>query len=125
MPELIGHTAWLREGFIEIVQQRGAAVIDARGLSSAASAANAALDHVASIQHATPEGDFFSAGVYSDGSYGIEEGLMFSYPICSDGQGNWEIVQDLELSDFAREKIKATESELIEERAVIADLLAG
>ena len=125
VPELIGHTAWLREDFIEIVQQRGAAVIDARGLSSAASAANAALNHVVSVQNATPEGDFFSAGVYSDRSYGIEEGLMFSYPICSDGQGNWEIVQDLELSDFAREKIKATESELIEERAVIADLLAG
>lgn len=121
--DVIGHHAWLREEFIQIVQQRGAAVIDARGLSSAASAANAALDHIASVESATPAGDFFSAGVYSDGSYGIGEGLMFSFPIRSDGQGGWEIVQGLELSDFARAKIKATEDELKEERAVIADLL--
>ncbi|MYI61004.1 MAG: malate dehydrogenase, partial [Gemmatimonadetes bacterium] len=121
--DVIGHHAWLREEFIQIVQQRGAAVIDARGLSSAASAANAALDHIVSVESATPAGDFFSAGVYSDGSYGIDEGLMFSFPIRSDGQGGWEIVQDLELSDFARAKIKATEDELKEERAVIADLL--
>ena len=123
VPDVIGHHAWLREEFIQIVQQRGAAVIDARGLSSAASAANAALDHIVSVESATPAGDFFSAGVYSDGSYGIDEGLMFSFPIRSDGQGGWEIVQGLELSDFARAKIKATEDELKEERAVIADLL--
>ncbi|MDE2743879.1 MAG: malate dehydrogenase [Gemmatimonadota bacterium] len=121
--DVIGHHAWLREEFIQIVQQRGAAVIDARGLSSAASAANAALDHIVSVESATPAGDFFSAGIYSDGSYGIDEGLMFSFPIRSDGQGGWEIVQGLELSDFARAKIKATEDELKEERAVIADLL--
>ncbi len=121
--DVIGHHAWLREEFIQIVQQRGAAVIDARGLSSAASAANAALDHIVSVESATPDGDFFSAGVYSDGSYGIDEGLMFSFPIRSDGQGHWEIVQGLKLSDFARAKIKATEEELKEERAVIADLL--
>lgn len=122
-PEVIGHHAWLREEFIQIVQQRGAAVIAARGLSSAASAANAALDHIVSVESATPAGDFFSAGVYSDGSYGIDEGLMFSFPMRSDGQGHLEIVQGLELSDFARAKIKATEDELKEERAVIADLL--
>ena len=122
-PDVIGHHAWLREEFIQIVQQRGAAVIDARGLSSAASAANAALDHIVSVESATSVGDFFSAGVYSDGSYGIDEGLMFSFPIRSDGQGRWEIVQGLELSDFARAKIKATEDELKEERAIIADLL--
>lgn len=122
-PDVIGHHAWLREEFIQIVQQRGAAVIAARGLSSAASAANAALDHVVSVESATPAGDFFSAGVYSDGSYGIDEGLMFSFPMHSDGQGRLEIVQGLELSDFARAKIKATEDELKEERAVIADLL--
>ena len=122
--DVIGHHAWLREEFIQIVQQRGAAVIDARGLSSAASAANAALDHIVSVESATPAGDFFSAGVYSDGSYGIDEGLMFSFPIRSDGQGGWEIVQGLELSDFARVKIKATEDELKEERSVIADLLS-
>ncbi|MXX36925.1 MAG: malate dehydrogenase [Gemmatimonadetes bacterium] len=121
--DVIGHHSWLREEFIQIVQQRGAAVIDARGLSSAASAANAALDHIVSVESATPEGDFFSAGVYSDGSYGIDGGLMFSFPIRSDGQGHWEIVQGLELSDFACAKIKATEDELKEERAVIADLL--
>lgn len=121
--DVIGHHAWLREEFIQIVQQRGAAVIAARGLSSAASAANAALDHIASVESATPPGDFFSAGVYSDGSYGIDEGLMFSFPMRSDGQGHLEIVQGLELSDFARAKIKATEDELKEERAVIADLL--
>ncbi len=123
VPDVIGHHAWLREEFIQIVQQRGAAVIEARGLSSAASAANAALDHIISVESTTPESDFFSAGVYSDGSYGIDEGLMFSFPIRSDGQGGWEIVQGLELSDFARTKIKATEDELKEERAVIADLL--
>ena len=121
--DVIGHHAWLREEFIQIVQQRGAAVIAARGLSSAASAANAALDHIASVESATPAGDFFSAGVYSDGSYGIDEGLMFSFPMRSDGQGHLEIVQGLALSDFARAKIKATEDELKEERAVIADLL--
>lgn len=122
-PDVISHHAWLREEFIQIVQQRGAAVIAARGLSSAASAANAALDHIVSVESATSAGDFFSAGVYSDGSYGIDEGLMFSFPMRSDGQGHLEIVQGLELSDFARAKIKATEDELKEERAVIADLL--
>ena len=77
-----------------------------------------------SVETATPEGDWFSSGVYSDGSYGVEEGLMFSVPVRSDGRGNWEVVQGLQLSDFAREKIKATEDELKQERAVIADLLA-
>jgi malate dehydrogenase len=123
VPDVIGHMAWLREDFIHVVQQRGAAIIEARGLSSAASAANAALDHVVSVENATPDGDWFSSAVYSDGSYGIEEGLMFSYPIRSDGQGNWEIVQGLELSDFAREKIAATEGELKEEKSVIENLL--
>ena len=106
------------------MQQRGAAIIEARGASSAASAANAALDHVVSVEGATPEGGCFSSGVYSDGSYGIEEGLMFSVPLRSDGQGHWDVVEGLELSDFARGKIKATEDELKEERSVIADLLA-
>ena len=93
-------------------------------MSSAASAANAALDHVMSMEGATAAGDFFSAGVVSDGSYGVEEGLIFSFPVRSDGKGNWQIVQGLELSDFARAKIAATEAELKEERAVIADLLS-
>ena len=122
--DVIGHVSWLQEDFIQIVQQRGAAVIEARGLSSAASAANAALDHVMSMESATPEGEFFSAAIPSDGSYGVEDGLIFSFPVRSDGQGNWSIVQGLELSSFAREKIAATEAELKEERAVIADLLS-
>ena len=122
--DVIGHVSWLQEDFIQIVQQRGAAVIEARGLSSAASAANAALDHVMSMESVTPEGEFFSAAIPSDGSYGVEDGLIFSFPVRSDGQGSWSIVQGLELSSFAREKIAATEAELKEERAVIADLLS-
>ena len=106
-----------------MVQKRGAAVIAARGKSSAASAANAALDHVMSFEAKTPEGHWFSAAVPSDGSYGIEEGLMFSFPVVSDGQGGYEIVQGLTLSDFAREKVALTEQELQEEKAVVADLM--
>jgi malate dehydrogenase len=114
---------WLRGPFIETVQKRGAAIIAARGLSSAMSAANAALDHVRSFLHKTPEGDWFSAVVPSDGSYGIDEGLMFSFPVVSDGEGGWEIVQGLKWSDFAKDKIAVTQDELREERAVVADLL--
>jgi malate dehydrogenase len=114
---------WLRGEFISVVQKRGAAVIQARGKSSAASAANAALDHVKSFEMKTPDGDWFSAAVPSDGSYGIEKGLIFSFPIRSDGAGGYEIVQGLPLSDFARGKIAATEAELQEEKAVVTDLL--
>ncbi len=114
---------WLRGEFISVVQKRGAAIIEARGLSSAASAASAALDHVVSMENATPAGHWFSAGVLSDGSYGIAKGLNFSFPLASDGQGGYEIVQGLPLSDFAHEKIKLTEAELEEEKAVVADLL--
>lgn len=121
--EVIGHTAWLRGEFIEVVQQRGAAVIGARGASSAASAANAALDHVVSMEAKTPEGDWFSAGVSSDGSYGIDAGLIFSYPVTSAGKGAYSIVQDLPLNDFARDKIAATTEELLQEKAVVQDLL--
>jgi len=124
VPEVIGHAAWLREEFIETVQQRGAAIIAARGLSSAASAANAALDHVKSMERKTPEDDWFSAGVPADGSYSIEAGLVFSFPLRSDGQGGWSIVPGLELSDFARERIEATTAELREERSVVEDLLS-
>ena len=123
VPDVIGHVSWLQDDFIKIVQQRGAEVISARGLSSAASAANAALDHVVSMENLTPDGGFFSSGVCSDGSYGIEEGLIFSFPIRSRGNGDWEIVQGLELSSFAKEKLVATQKELQEERAVIAELL--
>ena len=121
--ETIGHTAWLRGEFIEVVQQRGAAVINARGASSAASAANAALDHVVSMDNATAAGDWFSGGVLSDGTYGIAPGLIFSYPLRSNGGGDWSIVQDLPLNDFAKEKIAATTAELQEEKAVVQDLL--
>ena len=114
---------WLRGAFIETVQKRGAAIIAARGLSSAMSAANAALDHVRSFLHKTPEGDWFSAVVPSDGSYGIDKGLMFSFPVVSDGQGGYHIVQDLKWSDFAKGKVAVTQDELREERAVVADLL--
>ncbi len=114
---------WLRGDFIKIVQQRGAKIIEARGSSSAASAASAALDHVKSMENKTADGNWFSAGVPSDGSYGIEEGLIFSFPIRSDGQGGYEIVQGLPISDFAREKIAITEKELQSERDTVADLL--
>ncbi len=114
---------WLRGEFISKVQKRGAEIIAARGLSSAASAANAALDHVRSIEHKTPDGDWFSAGVVTDGSYGITDELIFSFPLRSDGNGNVSIVQDLPLSDFAKEKIEATKNELIEEKNIVSDLL--
>lgn len=122
--EVITDTAWIQGEFIKTVQQRGAAIINARGLSSAASAANAALDHVKNFERKTPDGQWFSAGVPSDGSYGIEEGLIFSFPIVSNGQGAYSIVQGLSLSDFAKEKIALTQQELLDERAVVADLLS-
>ena len=114
---------WLRGEFITTVQKRGAAIIAARGKSSAASAANAALDHVMSFEQKTPDGRWFSAAVPSDGSYGIEEGLMFSFPIASDGAGGYAIVPGLTWSDFAREKVALTEKELKDEKAIVADLL--
>lgn len=122
--EVIGDREWLEGEFITTVQKRGAAIIAARGKSSAASAANAALDTIRSIITPTAEGDWFSAAIPSDGNpYGIEDGLMYSFPLRSDGNGNIEIVEGLELSDYAVEKAKATETELKEEREAIADLL--
>ena len=123
VPEVITDIEWLQNEFITTVQKRGAAIIAARGLSSAASAANAALDHVKSFENKTPEGEWFSAAVPSDGSYGIDKGLVFSFPICSDGKGGYSIVQDLPLSDFARGKIAATLEELRSEKEVVIDLL--
>lgn len=114
---------WLRGEFITTVQKRGAAIIAARGKSSAASAANATLDHVMSFESKTPDGHWFSAAVPSDGSYGIEEGLLFSFPVRSNGTGEYSIVQGLKWSDFAREKVALTEKELKDEKAVVADLL--
>ncbi|MFQ5400121.1 MAG: malate dehydrogenase [Anaerolineae bacterium] len=122
-PEVIQDMEWLRGEFITTVQKRGAAIIAARGKSSAASAANAALDHVRSFEQKTPEGDWFSAAVPSDGSYGVDEGLIFSFPITSDGQGEYTIVQGLPWSDFAKEKITITLEELRKEKSLITDLL--
>ncbi|MFP5383562.1 MAG: malate dehydrogenase [Gammaproteobacteria bacterium] len=113
---------WYENDFIPTVQQRGAAVIKARGASSAASAANAAVDHMRTWALGTSEGDWVSMAVYSDGSYGIDKGLIYSFPVtCKNG--DWQIVQGLAISDFSREKMKATEKELQEERDAVKHLL--
>ena len=104
------------------MQQRGAAIIKARGASSAASAANAAVDHMRSWALGTDEGDWVSMGIYSDGSYGIQEGLIYSFP-CTCKDGDWTIVQGLEVNDFSRGKMQATEQELAEERDAVSHLL--
>jgi malate dehydrogenase len=111
---------WYTNAFIPTVQQRGAAIIEARGASSAASAANAALDHM--HDWALGSDVIVSMGVYSDGSYGIDEGLIYSYPVRCSG-GDWEIVQGIEINDFSREKMDATGAELAEERDAVAHLL--
>jgi malate dehydrogenase len=113
---------WLEEHFIPTVQQRGAAIIKARGASSAASAANAAIDHMRSWALGTPAGDWVSMGVYSDGSYGIPEGLIYSFP-CTCNGGDWTIVQGVDVNDFSRSKMDATAAELSEERDAVAHLL--
>ena len=123
VPEVISDTAWLQGDLIKTVQQRGAAIINARGSSSAMSAANAAIDHVKALLTPTKPGDWFSAAIPSDGSYGIEPGLIFSYPLRSEGDGNATIVQGLPLSAFATEKIDKTKQELLEEKTVVAELL--
>ncbi|MBY6189412.1 malate dehydrogenase [Microbulbifer agarilyticus] len=113
---------WYETDFIPTVQQRGAAIIKARGASSAASAANAAIDHMRDWALGSAEGDWTSMGVYSDGSYGIEKGLIYSFPVvCKNG--DWEIVQGVDINDFSREKMTATEQELAEERDAVAHLL--
>ncbi|MDE0876101.1 MAG: malate dehydrogenase [Porticoccaceae bacterium] len=114
--------AWYESDFIPTVQQRGAAIISARGASSAASAANAAIAHMRSWAMGTTEGDWVSMGVYSDGSYGIAEGLIYSFP-CTCAGGDWTIVQGLEINDFSRAKMIATEQELAEERDAVQHLL--
>ncbi|MGZ5662748.1 MAG: malate dehydrogenase [Usitatibacter sp.] len=119
---LINDQAWIEGTFIPTVQKRGAAIIEARGLSSAASAANAAIDHVRDWVNGTPAGDWVSMGIPSDGSYGIPEGLIFGYPTTCSG-GRYEIVKGLELNDFAKGKIAATQKELNEERASVEHLL--
>ena len=113
---------WYETDFIPTVQQRGAAIIKARGASSAASAANAAIDHMRSWALGTDGDHWVSMGVYSDGSYGIAEGLIYSFP-CRCCKGEWVIVSDVEVNEFSRAKMQATEQELIEERDAVAHLL--
>jgi malate dehydrogenase len=122
--DVISDHEWLRGEFITTVQKRGAAVIQARGKSSAMSAASAVLDQVRSFLYPTEEGNWFSAAIASDGSYGIDQGLIFSFPLVSRGAGNYEIVQGLSISNFAQEKIDATLAELRGEKETVADLLS-
>ncbi len=121
--DAISDTEWLQGEFISTVQQRGAAIIAARGASSAASAANGVVDTVRSLTTPTPEGDWTSVCVCSDGSYGIDAGLIASMPIRVDADGRWDVVPGVELDDFSKGKLEATIQELREERDAVADLL--
>ena len=123
--EVITDHAWLEGEFITTVQQRGAAIIKARGASSAASAANAALDTVVSLITPTPEGDWYSVAICSSGEYGIEPGIMASMPIRTKADGSWEVVQGVPVNAFSQAKIDATIAELIEERDAVKDLIPG
>jgi malate dehydrogenase len=120
--ELINNQAWLENDFIPTVQERGKAIIEARGLSSAASAANAAIDHVRDWCLGTPDGDWASMAVPSDGSYGVPEGLIYGFP-CTCSGGNWSIVQGLAINEFSRAKLDASAAELQEEAAAVAHLV--
>jgi malate dehydrogenase len=120
--EVIGDESWLKETFIPAVQQRGAAIIKARGSSSAGSAANAIVDTVRSLTSDTGEGDWHSVAICSDGSYGVEKGLICSFPVRTRG-GKWEIVQDVPLNEFGRVKTDASVAELKEERALVGELI--
>ena len=121
--EVITDSAWLTDTFVPTVAKRGSAVIKARGASSAASAANAAIDSVRSASHPTPVDDWFSAGVVSDGSYGIPAGLIYSFPLQSEDGKSWSIVTDLAIDDDARKRLDASAQELISERDAVKDLL--
>ncbi len=119
--EVVGDRSWLEDTFIPTVAKRGAAIIEARGASSAASAANAAIDHVYDWVNGTDEGDWTSAAIMSDGSYGVPEGLISSFPCTSEG-GEWKVVQGLEVDEFSRGKIDASVAELVEERDAVREL---
>ena len=119
--DLAQDTEWLGDDFIPTVAKRGAAIIAARGASSAASAANAAIDHVYDWVNGTPEGDWTSAGIVSDGSYGVPEGLISSFPVTS-RDGAWRVVQGLEINDYSRERIDASVAELVAERDSVREL---
>ena len=119
--EVIGDQTWLEDTFIPSVQQRGAAIIEARGASSAASAANAAIDHISDWLSGTPEDNWVSMAVRSDGRYGVDQGLISSFPVtCNDG--DWSIVPDLEIDEFSRARIDASVDELVTERDTVASL---
>ncbi len=120
--EVIHDHEWLKGEFLSTVQKRGAAIIQARGASSAASAANAVIGTVRNLTTPTPEGDWFSVAVCSNGEYGVEKGLIFGYPVRSNGK-EYEIVKDLSINDFGREKFEITHKELLEERNEIRDML--
>src|ERR1700731_1506599 len=122
VPVVIPDENWLQNTFIPTVQQRGAAIIKARGASSAASAANAVVDTVQSLVTPTPAGDWYSVGICSDGCYGVEDGIICSFPIRTAGTG-CQVVQDVPLNDFSRHKIESTVAELLEEKSIVADLL--
>ena len=121
--EVIKDEEWLKNTFIPVVQKRGAAIIEARGLSSAASAANAAIDTVRSLITPTPEGDWFSVSVCSDGSYGTPKGIMTSLPVRSNGK-DWEIVQGLQINEFSAQKIKETNDDLLEEQKAVKEIFS-
>lgn len=121
--EVISDLAWLKETFIPAVQQRGAAIIKARGSSSAASAANAVVDTVRSLTSDTSQGDWHSVAVCSDGTYNVEKDLISSFPIRSKG-GQWQIVQDVPINEFSRSRIDASVAELKEEKALVKDLIS-
>ncbi|HYI61453.1 MAG TPA: malate dehydrogenase [Acidimicrobiales bacterium] len=119
--DAVGDEAWVADTYIPTVAKRGAAIIEARGASSAASAASAAIDHVRDWVQGTPEGDWVSMAVVSDGSYGVPEGLVSSFP-CTTRDGEWEIVQGLDIDDFSRPRIDASAAELAEERDAVREL---
>jgi malate dehydrogenase len=119
--EVVADQAWIENDFIPTVAKRGAAIIEARGFSSAASAANAALDHVHTWVNGTADGDWTSMGVVSDGSYGVPEGLVSSFPVTTKN-GEWEIVQGLDIDAFSRARIDASVAELAEERDAVKEL---
>lgn len=122
--EIIDDRQWLENQFVETVQKRGAAILAARGKSSAASAANAVLDHVRSAVNKTPGDDWVSAAILSNGNpYGAPDGLIFSFPVRSDGKGNYAIVEGLDISDYARGRLNVTADELLSERADVSELL--
>jgi malate dehydrogenase len=119
--EVVDDQAWIENDFIPTVAKRGAAIIEARGSSSAASAASATIDAARDWLKGTPAGDWVSMAVASDGSYGVPEGIVYSYPVTTK-DGNWEIVQGLDVNDFSREKMDATAAELVDERDAVKEL---